>query len=234
MYIIVVGGGKVGYYLAKELVEEGNEVLVIEQDAAKAERIAEELGDISLQGDGCEASIMEMAGFARADMVLAVTGDDEDNLVVCQVAKAKFNVPQTVARVNNPKNEDIFKKLGIDTTVSATTAILAQIEQELPTHSLIPLLTLKGGGLEIVEVKVPENSAAVGKHISEILLPQQSLIALIVDEDGVPRVPKSDTVLRAGDEVVAVTRTENEDALRAVLTTSASYGPYGPIDAPKQ
>ncbi len=234
MYIIVVGGGKVGYYLAKELVEEGHEVLVIEKDATKVERIAEDLGDITLRGDGCEAATMEMAGFGRADMVIAVTGDDEDNLVVCQVAKAKFNVPRALARINNPKNEEIFKRLGIDTTVSATSAILAQIEQELPTHPLIPLLTLKGGGLEMVEVKVPENSAAVGKRIGEILLPQQSLIALIVDEDGVPRVPKNDTVVRAGDEIVAVTRTENEDALRSVLTSPAAYGPYGPIDTREQ
>jgi len=234
MYIIVVGGGKVGYYLAKELVEEGHEVLVIEKDAIKVERIAENLGDITLRGDGCEAATMEMAGFGRADMVIAVTGDDEDNLVVCQVAKAKFNVPRALARINNPKNEEIFKRLGIDTTVSATTAILAQIEQELPMHPLIPLLTLKGGGLEMVEVKVPENSAVVGKRIGEILLPQQSLIALIVDEDGVPRVPKNDTVMRAGDEVVAVTRTENEDALRSVLTSPAAYGPYGPINTREQ
>ncbi len=234
MYIIVVGGGKVGYYLAKELVEEGHEVLVIEKDATKVERIAEDLGDITLRGDGCEAATMEMAGFGRADMVIAVTGDDEDNLVVCQVAKAKFNVPRALARINNPKNEEIFKRLGIDTTVSATSAILAQIEQELPTHPLIPLLTLKGGGLEMVEVKVPENSAAVGKRIGEILLPQQSLIALIVDEDGVPRVPKNDTVVRAGDEVVAVTRTENQVAQRSVLTSPAAYGPYGPRDTREQ
>jgi trk system potassium uptake protein TrkA len=234
MYIIVVGGGKVGYYLAKELVEEGHEVLVIEKDAAKAERIAEDLGDISLRGDGCEASTMEIAGFGRADMVLAVTGDDEDNLVACQVAKAKFKVPRTVARINNPKNEEIFSLLGIDTTVSATTAILAQIEQELPTHPLIPLLTLKGGGLEIVEIKVPDVSAVVGKKVGEILLPQQSIIALIVDEQGEPRVPKVDTVVRAGDEVVAVTRTENEDALRAVLTSPASYGQDGPVEPPER
>src|SRR3970282_610689 len=227
MYIIVVGGGKVGYYLAKELVEGGNEVLIIEKDAGKAERIAEELGDISLRGDGCEASTMEMAGFGRADMVIAVTGDDEDNLVTCQVAKAKVKVPRTKAPTNTPKNEEIFKKLGIDTTLSAPPAILSQIEQELPTHPLIPLLTLKGGGLEIVEVQGPENSAVVGKRIARVLLPQQSLIALVVDEDGEPKVPRADTVLRAGDEVVAVTRTENEDALRAVLKASASYGPHG-------
>ncbi|MGH9201889.1 MAG: potassium channel family protein, partial [Vicinamibacterales bacterium] len=139
MYTIVVGGGKVGYYLARELVGEGHEVLIIEQDPAKCERIAEELGDIVLKGDGCEATTMEKAGFGRADMVVAVTGDDEDNLVCCQVAKVKFSVPRTIARINNPKNEAIFKRLGIDTTVSATAAILAQIEQELPTHHLIPL-----------------------------------------------------------------------------------------------
>ncbi len=234
MYIIVVGGGKVGYYLAKELVEEGHEVLVIEKDGAKCERIAEELGDIVLRGDGCEAATVEIAGFGRADMVIAVTGDDEDNLVTCQVAKVKFNVPRTVARINNPKNEEIFKRLGIDTTVSATAAILAHIEQELPTHPLIPLLTLKGGGLEIVEVKVPAGSPVVGKRIRDLLLPQQSLIVLIIDEDGVPRVPSSDTLIRAGDEVVAVARTEGEDALRAALAATAPGPSYGPAGTPSQ
>ncbi len=229
MYIIVVGAGKVGYYLAKELLEapEGHEVLVIEQDAAKCERVTQELGDIALRGDGCEAATMEKAGFGRADMVIAVTGDDEDNLVVCQVAKARFSVPRTVARINNPKNESIFKRLGIDTTVSATAAILAQIEQELPTHPLIHLLQLKGGGLEIVEVKVPKSASVVGQRIGELLLPQQSLITLIVDSDGTPRVPGNDTVIRAEDQVVAVTRTESGDALRGVLTNSASAGAYG-------
>ncbi len=219
MYMIVVGGGKVGYYLAKELVEEGHEVLVIEQDPVKCERIDEELGDIALQGDGCEAATMEVAGFGRADMVLAVTGDDEDNLVSCQVAKAKFNVPRTIARINNPKNEEIFRKLGIDVTISATSAILARIEQQLPTHPLIPLLTLKGGGLELVELKVPPGAEAIGKRIGDLLLPQQSLIILTVDEGGSPRVPAPDTTIQAGDEIVAVTRLEHEDSLRTILTS---------------
>ena len=224
MYMIVVGGGKVGYYLAKELVEGGHEVLVIEQDRAKCERIDEELGDIALQGDGCEAAMMEVAGFGRADMVLAVTGDDEDNLVSCQVAKAKFDVPRTVARINNPKNEEIFRRLGIDVTISATSAILARIEQQLPTHPLIQLLTLKGGGLEIVELKVPPEAEVVGKRISDIPLPQQSLIILTVDEGGAPRVPAPDTAIHAGDEIVAVTRVEHEDSLRAILTSPAEAG----------
>ncbi|MGQ9572604.1 MAG: potassium channel family protein [Dehalococcoidia bacterium] len=221
MYIIVVGGGKVGYYLAKQLVEDGHEVLVIEKDAAKCHQIAAELGDIVLRGDGCEGITLEAAGTGRADLLIAVTGDDEDNLVACQVAKNKFNVPRTVARINNPKNELIFKKLGIDTTVSSTGLILANIEQELPSHPLIPLLTIKGGGLEIVEVKVPERSAIVGKRVGDLLLPQQSLITLLIDEEGMPRIPTNDTIIRAGDEVVAVTRRESEDALRAVLTSPA-------------
>ena len=218
MYIIVVGGGKVGYYLARELIGDVHEVLVIEKDAAKCERITEELGDIALRGDGCEATTMDAAGFGRADMVIAVTGEDEDNLVTCQVAKAKFNVPRTVARLNNPKNDEIFKKLGIDTTVSATNVILAQIEQELPTHPLIPLMTIKGGGLEIVEIKIPASAGVVGRRIRDLLLPQQSLITLIISEDGVPKDPDDQTIFHAGDEVVAVTRREQEDALRAALT----------------
>jgi trk system potassium uptake protein TrkA len=229
MYIIVVGAGKVGYYLAKELVEEQHEVLLIEQNPAKCAGIAEELGEIVMQGDGCEAATLERGGVGRCDMIIAVTGDDEDNLVVCQVARHRFQVPRTVARVNNPKNEDIFKKLGIDTTVSATSVIMAHIEQELPTHPLIPLMTLKGGGLEIVEVKVPSDSFVVGKPIRDVLLPHQSLISLIVDSEGHPRIPTGETVIHADDEVVAVTMRESESALRAALTSPKGMGSPGAV-----
>jgi trk system potassium uptake protein TrkA len=218
MYIIVVGGGKVGYYLAKELVESDHETLIIESDFGKCAEIAEDLGDIVMRGDGCEASTLERAGAGRADIIIAVTGDDEDNLVVCQVAKHKFDVPRTIARMCSPKNEAIFRILGIDTAISATGAIMAQIEQELPSHPLIPLLTLKGSGLEIVEVKVPPDAAVVGKSIRDILLPHQSLISLVVDSAGQPRVPTNETVIHEGDEVVAVTMKESEEALRAALT----------------
>ena len=149
MYIIVIGGGKVGFYLAKELAESNHEVLVIEQDPQKVQEIQDELGDIAMEGDGCEATVLEKAGTSRADMLLAVTGDDEDNLIACQVAKQRFNVSRTVARINDPKNEEIFRRLDVDITVSATSAIMAHIEQELPTHQLIPLMRL-GSGLEIV------------------------------------------------------------------------------------
>ena len=217
MYIVIVGGGKVGFYLAKELVEGNHEVLVIEKNPTKCAEISETLGEIVMRGDGCEAAILERVGTGRADLFLAVTGEDEDNLVACQVARHVFHVPRTVARVNNPKNEAIFRKLGIDSTVSATSAIMAHIEQELPNHSLIPLLTLRRG-FEIVEVKVPEESAVVGKPIKDVQLPQQSIIWGIVDADGNPKTPTSDTVLHAGDDVVAVTLQESEEELRTALT----------------
>ena len=222
MYYIIVGGGKIGYYLAKQLLEDQHEVLIIEQDAEKCAQLADELGEVVMLGDGCEAATLERAGMARADMVIALTGDDEDNLVACQVAKHKFDVPHTVARINNPKNETIFKKLGTDATISSTSVILSHIEQELPSHPLIPLMTLKGGGLEIVEIKIPAEAPVVGRRIRQTLLPQQSLIALVISSDGQPRLPTPDTVIQAGDEVVVVTMLENEEGLRSALLGSPS------------
>jgi trk system potassium uptake protein TrkA len=219
MYIVIVGGGKVGYYLAKELADTDHEVLIIEINPARAAEVQETL-DVVMRGDGCEAAIQERAGVARADLLLAVTGEDEDNLVACQVAKHMFDVPRTVARINNPKNEIIFRKLGIDSTVSATTAIMAHIEQELPTHPLISLMTLRRG-FEIVEVRIPEGAAVVGKALRDVLLPHQSLIWGIVDSEGNPRAPTAETALHAGDDVVAVTLRESEEALRSALTAPA-------------
>ena len=143
MYIVIVGGGKVGFYLAKELVEANHEVLVIERNPAKVAEITETLGEIAMHGDGCEATVQEKAGAGRADLLLAVTGGDEDNLVACQVASHMFKVARTVARINNPKNEGIFRELGIDLPVSATGAIMSHIEQEIPSPPLISSLTLR-------------------------------------------------------------------------------------------
>ena len=218
MYMIVVGAGKVGYYLVKTLLAEGHEVLVIERDAKKCERTAEELGSVVMRGDGCEARTLAEAGTERADMLIAVTGDDEDNLVSCQIAKQKFHVARTIARINNPKNEAIFKKLGIDVTVSSTNLILEHIEQEVPTHPLIHLLTLKVGGLEIVDVKIPPTSTVVGKRLKDINLPPDSVLAAVIDPEQGAVVPTADTVLRADDQVVAITKTDIEGALRTALT----------------
>lgn len=220
MYVIIVGGGKVGYYLAKELVDQGHEVLVIERDRRTAERVAEELGSVVIAGDGCEASTLEEAGTGRAEAFIAVTGDDEDNLVACQVARIKFEVPRTIARINNPKNEEIFKTLGIDITVSATQVIMEHIQQEFPDHPPIHLMTLRNRGLEVVEVRIPPGARIVGKKVKDITLPPESILSLVISDRRGPIVPNGDTVLEADDEVVAVTRVDQENALRRALTGS--------------
>ena len=222
MYIIIVGGGKVGFYLARELLSEEHEVLIIERDQKdphRSERISDELGsEVVLRGDGCEAATLDEAGAARADMLIAVTGGDEDNLVACQVAKSRFQIPHTIARINNPKNEIVFKKLGIDTTVSATSAVLARIEEEVPTHRVIPLLRLHGSGMEMIEIRVPAGSPAVGKALGELSLPDGTLISLIVRASGSAMVATADAVVQADDEIIAVTRPELKGALHNVLT----------------
>tara|TARA_B100001971_G_C18175995_1_gene529951 strand:- start:542 stop:1204 length:663 start_codon:yes stop_codon:yes gene_type:complete len=217
MYIIVVGGGRVGYYLTKALLDEGHEVLIIERSATVSKTIVDELDSVCLHGDGCEAATLDGVGTARADMLIAVTGDDEDNLVACQVAKHKFNVPRTIARVRNPRNEVIFKKLGVDVTVSSTNIILEHIEHEVPSHPLMHLLTINERGLEIVEVKIPAGSASVGKTIEELSLPPESILSLIIRKDQKPTIPATNTVLKAEDHIVAVTAPESEEALRTAL-----------------
>jgi trk system potassium uptake protein TrkA len=216
MYAIVVGGGKVGYYLAKTLLSEGHEVLVIEKDRKKSERIAEELGSIVLRGDGCEATTLAEVGTSRADVIVAVTGDDEDNLVICQMAKKKFNVGRTIARINNPKNEHIFKLLGIDATVSSTNVIMSQIEQEIPQQALVHLLKLRHAEVEIVEVVVGEGSPIAGKQLRSIALPPECAISIVVRDEKLI-IPTGETVLRLGDEVIALTKVEQEASLRRAL-----------------
>ncbi len=219
MYIIIVGGGVVGYHLCRALIDEGHEVLVIEKDAKKCERFLDELGSICMRGDGCETAILAEAGASRADLLIATTNEDEDNLVACQVAKHKFNVPRTIARINNPKNEKLFKRLGIDCGISITNILLEHIEEEIPTHPLIHLLTLPKENLEIVEVKIPEGSKAVGKAVKQIPLPPDSLLSLLIRNAQKPQVPSPETVFKAGDRIIALTSTESEQALREVLTT---------------
>jgi trk system potassium uptake protein TrkA len=217
MYVIIVGGGKVGYYLTKTLVNEGsNEILLIEKNPKKVATYGERFGSVVLEGDGAESSTLEMAGAARADVVIAVTGDDEDNLVICQTAKKMFNVPRTIARVNNPKNEDIFKRLGIDVTVSQTNVILSIIEQEIPERGLVHLMTLKHAQMSIVEATVEETAMAVGKSLAEIPFPDNIVISAVL-RDGNLIIPKGDTVLHPRDEVIALANRESEPALRQML-----------------
>ena len=151
MFVLVVGGGKVGYYLTKELIGSGHEVVLMEKDRDRANQIADEIGSVVISHDGCEGKYLAEAGANRADIVAAVTGDDEDNLVICQMAKHHFDVPRTIARVNNPKNEALFKHLGVDELISPTRMILGSIEQDIPVHELLHLAALGEGELELIE-----------------------------------------------------------------------------------
>lgn len=219
MYILVVGGGKVGYYLTKTLINEGsNEILLIEKNRLKVETYVERFGDVVMQGNGDEAATLAAAGAARADVVIAVTGDDEDNLVICQVAKEHFKVPRTIARINNPKNEALFRRLGIDSTVSATNVILSLIEQLIPRRSFIHLMTLRHGEMSIVEGVIPADCPATGKSLAEIDFPPGVVIAAIHRRAELI-LPTGSTVLQVGDEVIAVTKREQEAALRRLLVT---------------
>ncbi len=217
MYVIIVGAGKVGYYLTKRLQQEGHEVLLMEKDKRRAYSLNEMLGDTVLWGDGCEVRVMAEAGFGRADCIVAVTGDDEDNLVICQMAKGEFNVPRTLARVNNPSNEELFQQLGIDTTVSSTSLIFNLIDQQIEPGQLIPLGALKKGNIEVVAISVSERSPVLGKSVRQLSLPADALIISVVrGENG--RLPSDDLRFEAGDSVVALVSASSEQAVHAIFT----------------
>ncbi len=217
MYIIIVGGGKVGYYLGKSLLESGHEVLVVEKNPNRANFLTDELGaDHVWLGDGCDSSTFEQIGLNRADAVIAVTGDDEDNLVICLLAKQKFGVPWTIARINNPRNAKIFAHLGVDVTVSTTEVIEAQIQRALPIPSLVHLLALKRGGIELVEGKVAPGSPADGKRIRDLGIPDDALVVMLVRDDQTI-VPYGDTTLMAGDEILAVTSPQSKEVLKRII-----------------
>ncbi|HLZ58387.1 MAG TPA: TrkA family potassium uptake protein [Ktedonosporobacter sp.] len=218
MYIIIGGGGEVGYYLARNLLSQGHEVLLLEKSSTRYRTLSDELGQSIFHGDACEARTMEEAGARRADVVIAVTGEDEDNLVICQVAKKRFQVARTIARLNNPKHEDLFQKLGIDVTVSPTRSILSLIESELPGSRFVQLMTLKKAGLHIVELNVPPISPMIGKPLSQINLPRRCNLALIIrGEESI--FPNGETTLQANDEVYALVTRESEEELRRTFGT---------------
>jgi len=216
MYVIVVGGGKVGYYLTKSLMERGQEVLLIEREPRRYALLREELAAAVMLGDGSEVMTMLQAGMDRASTVVAVTGDDEDNLVICQVAKQRFHVPRTIARINNPRNKNIFGRLGIDVTVSSTEVILAQIEQVIPTESLVHLLTLRNVGVSFVEIEVPAASPALGRPLKDLGIPDDCIFPLVIRREKAI-IPYGETVLEAGDQLIAVTSEASESTLRRIL-----------------
>jgi trk system potassium uptake protein TrkA len=217
MYIIVVGAGKVGYYLTKLLLSQGHEVMLIENDKNKVASMADELGDSIIQGDGSAVETLTEAGANRADAIVAVTGHDEDNLIICQLAKMMFFVARTIARVNNPVNEETFSSLGIDVTVNATRLINAIIQEQVTAHDmLIPLLTMRGGDLEIVQTSISHASPVVNRQIKDFVLPKGSLFISIYRGEEVI-IPRGDTILLEDDQVLVLVRKGHEQVLRKIL-----------------
>jgi trk system potassium uptake protein TrkA len=217
MYIIIAGGGKVGYNLTKILADKGHEVTLIEKDKTRYLELSEEMGDAVLWGDACEVALLRDAGCNRANVVVAVTGDDEDNLVVCQMTKAMFiEKARTIARVNDPKNEGVFVDLGVDNTVSTTRVIDALIEEKIESEMLMPLTLLGKGNMEIVQVELSKKSKGVGKKVKDLNLPDETiLIAALRGEQVV--VLKGEVELTADDMIIALTTKENERKLRKML-----------------
>jgi len=215
MFVLVVGGGKVGYYLTKELVESGHEVVLMEKDRTRASQIADEVGSIVVAHDGCEGKYLGEAGANRADIVAAVTGDDEDNLVICQMAKHHFDVPRTIARVNNPKNEELFRHLGVDELISPTRMVLGSIEQDIPVHELLHLGAIDSE-LEIIEAHLQDGSPAAGRTPADLQIPEGCSLFAVV-RDGVATPLRSDSVLAVGDKVIAIGGADCEAGLRAQL-----------------
>jgi trk system potassium uptake protein len=222
MYVIVVGAGKVGWNLARELLEKGHEVTLIENDRDRYLTVEQELEHNIQYGDASELWVLERAGISRADMVIAVTGDDEDNILICQVAKEKYLVDRIIARVNNPRNREHFELLGIKPVVSATDLILRLIEHEVPEYGLVHLLDLPEQRLEIIEMLLPEDSKAAGRRVGDLEMPEGSLLISVLRE-GRGFVPGPDTVLEAGDEILAVLDPTVEEDL------TAYFGPDGAV-----
>lgn len=216
MYIIIAGAGKVGHFLAKKLLEDNHTVVVIEKNKEICRELSEELNAIIVNGDACEPAFLEEAKIDRANVLAAVTGEDEDNLVICQLAKEKFGIQRTVAKVNDPKNEKAFYELGVDVPIDATRIIAKIIEEESSFTDFVNLMSFKRGKLAIVRVDLAEDSPAVKKRLSEIVLPADSVMVSIIRKDEVI-VPKGNTILEPGDDIIALTLIENEQQLLRCL-----------------
>lgn len=216
MFVVINGGGKVGSHLASILTAANHDVVVIEKRRSVCEYLASEVTALIIHGDGCDITYLEEAGISRADVFAAVTGDDDDNMVSCQLAKEVFNVARTVARVNSPKNEHIFYQLGIE-GISSTTVISQLIQEEASVGDILTLYTLKKGQLALVEVDLPKDNCRVcDMTVKEIQLPKNCVLVSIIRGNEI-LVPTGDTLLKAGDSILAVTNIDQEDKLKKLL-----------------
>jgi len=215
MNVIIVGGGNVGCNLAERL-SANNYVTLIEKDPETGKRLAGKMNILVIQGDGCDIELLKKAGITKADVVAAVTGSDVDNLVVCQIAKDMFHVKRTVAKVNDPKNEKIFYQLGVDIAIGSTAIIAKVIEDEVSWEDFITLFTFKRGNLSIIRIDLPETSPVINRSVNEIELPEDSVLVAII-RNGEITIPRANSILKEKDEVIAITKVENESLLFKAL-----------------
>lgn len=217
MFVVIVGGGKVGLNTARSLTHMGHEVIVVEQRRSRYDLLKSELEERLLFGDGTEIWVLETAGMARADLVVAVTGDDEDNVIISQIAKLKFGVPKVVARVNNPRNQVTFDLLGVDSTVCAATMMISMIQHELPVHQFVPLLSLRRENVELVEIEVSGDSPAANMAIKDMRLPD-SVLVIAVLRQGKALLARGSEVMLPGDQVLCLLEPGKEkELIRAFL-----------------
>ena len=217
MYALIAGGGKAGANVARSLLRMGHEVTLIEQRLDRFAQLEEEFEHQVQVGDATELFVLERAGIRRPpDIVLALTGDDEDNLIICQIAKERFGVPKTIARVNDPRNQAHFDLLGISPTVCATSSVLALVEHEVPEHEVVHLLELRKENLEIVEVQIDEGSPSAGKRVDRLSMPEGARLISVM-RNGRAEIADGSTELQAGDQVLAILQPGKEDELRRVL-----------------
>jgi trk system potassium uptake protein TrkA len=216
MYLIIAGGGKVGRNLTRDLLEMGHEVTLVEQNPSRYRILEEEFEHVVQLGDATELYVLETCGIARADLVVAVTGDDEDNIIVCQVSREEYGVEKTIARVNDPRNQEAFDLLGIAPTVSSTQMIMALIEHELPEHELVTLLNLRHENLEFAEVMISADSPVAGRMIRDIELPTGARL-ISVKRGNEAEIAIGTTTLEPGDQVFAILKPGLQHELKSAL-----------------
>jgi trk system potassium uptake protein TrkA len=217
MKVVIAGAGNVGSFIAEDLHNAGHEVLVLEQDDQLVAKLSKQINCTWVVADACEVSSLHKAGVADADVMVAATGDDEDNLVVSLLAKQEFMVPRVVARVNHPKNHWLFNKSwGVDVAVSTPHLLSSLVEEAVSVGTLVRLLSFEQSGARLVEVTLAEDSPAVDREIAQVGIPKGATIVAVVRTDNIV-VPRGDTILRIGDEVLALVTSDTEEQVKHLL-----------------
>ena len=217
MFIVIVGCSEAGFFLSRALAATGHEVAIIEREPHRYELLEENMGMVALLGDGADREVLRMAGVERADAVIALTGVDATNLVICQLAKSLAHNARTVTIVKDPKHEPIFEELGIDTVVNWVQLALSALEEGMPGRPLRHLMQMQQTGMEVVCITVPTGADAVGKRLDSLDLPPESIVSLVI-RDGVPSTPARQTVIEAGDEILAVVSISLEQTFYDIFT----------------